>query len=211
MNGWEIALSIITAATAIIAVIISVIGICKSNKQSLFDRRLKVYLTIKWMKSLCDQNKSIAQSYLEDGKKGPMLAIDYMFNLMTNCTFLEDIQGTLSHTLESEFQRKYLLKMESLRNMCEEVRLIFPENIGYPLADFIFYYQEMLVSMYKYEIALNGIEKECQEANMPLPHDNGLENNCRATLLKNLSGAFELADRLWSEGTLQKATKQIKL
>ncbi len=90
---------------------------------------------------------------------------------MVNCTFLENIQGTLSHTLESKFQRKYLLKMEALRNMCEEVRLIFTENIGYPLADFIFYYQEMLVSMYKYEIALNGLEKECQEANMPLLTD----------------------------------------
>ncbi len=211
MNVWEFALPIITAVTAIIAVIISVVGICKSNKQSLFDRRLKVYLIIKWMKSLCDQNNSIAKNYLENGKNGPMFSIDYMFDLMTNCTYLEDIQGTLSHALENEFQRKYLLKMEALRNTSEETRLIFPENLGYPLGDFILYYQEMLVSMYKYKIALNGIEKKSQELNVSLSDGDELENSCRTTLIKNLSRTFELADRLMKDGTLQKATKQIKL
>lgn len=125
MDVTNIIVSIVTAVTAVIAIIISVVEIRKSNKQSLFDRRLNAYLTVKWMKSLCDEHKSLATSYLQDGKTEPMFAIDLMFNMMTNCNYLEEIQGTLSHALESEYQRKYLLKIETLRNLCEEVRLIF--------------------------------------------------------------------------------------
>lgn len=211
MDVTNIIVSIVTAVTAVIAIIISVVQITKSNKQSLFDRRLNAYLTVKWMKSLCDENKSLATSYLQDGKTEPIFSIDLMFNMMTNCNYLEEIQGTLSHALESEYQRKYLLKIETLRNLCEEVRLIFPKNIGYPLADFIFYYEEMLVTMYKYQVAIDGITKECQQFNRPFPKDHSLENRCRTNLIKYLSGTFELAERLWKEGTLQKAVNQIKL
>lgn len=211
MDIPNIIMSFITASTAVIAIFISCYEIRKSNKQSLFDRRLKAYLTVKWMKSLCDQNKSLADNYLEDGKKRPLLSIDFMFDMMTNCEFLEEIQGTLPHVLEKEYQRKYLLKVETLRNLCEEVRLIFPKSIGYQLADFIFYYEEMLVAMYKYQVAINGLSKECQQLNEPLPNDNALEKRCRVNLINFLSGTFELSNRLERTGTLQKAAEQIKL
>ena len=211
MDATNIIFSVITAVTAIAAIVISVIEIKKNNKQSLFERRLKAYLTVKWMKSLCDANKTVSITFLNDGKTKPMFGIDLMFNVMTNCSYLEEIQGTLSHVLESKFQRKLLLKIETLRNLCEEVRLIFPDNIGYPLADFIFYYEEMLVAMYKYQAAIVEISKECLQLHKSFPNDDGLENKCRAILIKYLSGTFELAERLWKEGIFQKAMKQVKL
>lgn len=206
----EIVLSTITAFTAVVAVFISIAGIKKSNKQSLFDRRLNVYLNIKWMTSLCDENNMLAKTYINDSKDEPLLSIDFMFNLMTNCSYLEEVQGLLSHTLESEYQRKFLLKLESFKSLCEEARLIFPESVGYPLADFIYYYGEMLLSMYKYQIALNGMNKKYGENN-ELPNDDQLENGCRERLFKNLSGTFELSCRLQNDGILQKASKKIKL
>ena len=203
--------SIITAIVAVIALVISIIQIQKSNKQSLFDRRLKAFLTTKWMKSLCDEHQSISKTYLEDAKKGPLLSIDLLFVWMTNCTALEEIQPVIHHTLEGEFQRKYLLKMEELRNLCEEVQLIFPDDTAHKLADFIFYYEEMLVSIYKYQIAIKGIEKECQDKKAPLPLNDQLENTQRNAVVKYVSGTFELSKRLFEDGTFEKAKKAIKL
>lgn len=107
----EIILSTITAFAAVIALLISVTGIKISNKQSLFDRKLKVYLNIKWMKSLCDEHNKPANTYINVSNGGPLYSVDFRFNLMTNCSFLEEVQGLLSHTLESEYQRKFLLKL----------------------------------------------------------------------------------------------------
>lgn len=207
----NIIVSIITAITALIAIVISVVEIRKSNKQALFDRRLNAYLALKWMESLCEENKVISRSYLNDGKTKPLHAIDYMFNIMTNCTFLEEIQGTLSHTLESEYQRKYLIKIESMKKTSEEVRLIFPGSIGKSLADFIYDYAEMLVAMYKYKVAFEEISEECKKFKRPFPSDNQLENECRQTIMKYLSETFELADKIQKDGTLQKATTQIRI
>lgn len=131
-------LSAVTVIAAITALVISVVQIRKSNKQSLFDRRLKAYLTVSWMKSLCNEYENISKQYLEDARNRPIYSIELLFVWMTNSSFLEEIQPLMEHVLEGEWQRKYLLKMEELRNICEEVRLIFPENIGFPLADFIF-------------------------------------------------------------------------
>ena len=119
MDVTNIIVSIVTAITAVIAIIISVVEIKKSNKQSLFDRRLNAYLTAKWMKSLCDEHKSLATSYLQDGKTKPMFSIDFMFNMMTNCNYLEEIQGTLSHALESEYQVFQNTNLKKHRRMFE--------------------------------------------------------------------------------------------
>lgn len=211
MAVTNIIVSIITAITALIAIVISVVEIRKSNKQALFDRRLNAYLTLKWMESLCEKNKVISRSYLNDGKTKPLHAIDFMFNIMTNCTFLEEIQGTLSHTLESEYQRKYLIKIESMKKTSEEVRLIFPGSIGKSLADFIYDYSEMLVAMYRYQVLYNGIKDDCLRFNMEFPNDKPSEKECRQTVMKYLSETFELADKIQKDGTLQKAIKQIRL
>lgn len=207
---WQIIVSVVTAIAAIVALVISVIQISKSNKQSLFERRLNAYLKIRWLKALCDENNSFNENYLKEAKEGPVLVLD-IFSCMTNNSYLEEIQPVINHVLELEWQRKYLLKIEELRSLCEEVRLIFPENIGYSLADFIFYYEEMLVSMYKYQIALNHLEKESKELNRPLPTDDSLENNCRSVVVRNIEGTFELSERIFKEGTLEKAKKAIKL
>ena len=203
--------SIVTASIAIIAVVISVIQIKKSNKQALFERRLKAYLTVKWMKNLCDEHESISNHYLEEAQKEPLLDIDLLFLWMTNCSALEEIQPVINHSLEEDFQRKYLLKIEELKNLCEEVQLIFPNNNGQKLADFIFHYTEMLVSIYKYKVAIKRIKKECKDNNEPFPLDNNLEKKQRSIVVKYLSGTFELSKKLLEDGTFEKAKKSIRL
>ena len=195
-------LAIVTGAAAVIALIISIVQITTSNKQALFERRLKAFLTIKWMKQLCDENASLKETVLKD-KNEPMFSIDLFFVYMTNSSDLEVLQTVVGHVLESEYQRKYLLKIEELRSLCEEVRLIFPESIGYQLADFVYYYEEMLVAMYKYQVAIKSISKELD--NKPFPKDNSLENRQRKDAIRLIEGTFLLSEKLYNNGTLEKA------
>lgn len=71
------------------------------------------------------------------------------------------------------------------------------------------YYEEMLLSMYKYQIALDGMNRKYGENNK-LPNNDKLENACREKLIKYLSGTFELSCRLWNEGILEKVKKNNK-
>lgn len=195
----NIVLSITTTITAIIAIIISVIGINKSNKQSLFERRLKAYLTVKWMESLCNNDKeNIVNQYILNKNNRKSDDLFKLFELMTNCTFLKDIQDTLNHISEKDVRRKFFLKVESLKNLCEEVTLIFPENIGSAISDFIFYYEEALVAMYEFYAAMNGT-------------DSPKENECLKRMKHYAKGTFELASRIHNEGILKKAENKIKL
>ena len=162
------------------------------------------------MKSLCDEHVQIKDRYIEESERGPIHAIDYFFDWMTNCTFLEEIQPSISHVLEEEYHRKYLLKIEELRNMIEEACLVFPNGVGNHLADFIYYYQEMLVSIYKYQIAIDRISKECKDVQKPFPIDNQLEISCRQAMIKNIKNTFDLSDRLFQQGIFQKAKELIK-
>ena len=207
----NIILAFITAATAIAAIVISVVQIAKSNKQSLFERRLNAFLKVKWMVALCDENQTLFKSYVADADKGPIFSIECLFGWLTNNAFLEDIQLVINHPLDSEWQRKYLFKIEEIRNLCEEVRLIFPDGIGYPMASFLFNYEELLVAMYKYQVAFESISKSCERTKRPFPEDDALEIGCRKRFLKYLKGTFGYAERLAKEDVMEKAKSKIKL
>lgn len=196
-----------TAFAAFVAIFISIKQIRTSNKQALFERRLRLYMTVKWMKSLCDKHRPLKDEYMNDIEKRPIISINYLFNLMTNNASLESLQGLLNNVSDKDYQRVFLLKMGELRNMCEEARLIFPTNIVYPIADFIYYYEEMLVSMYKYQKEINSIKKAGEEY---LRNSNLVIQKCE--IMKNfLNGTFELAEQIGTQGSLDKIAKTIKL
>jgi len=207
----NIIVSVITACTAIVAIIISIVQISKSNKQSLFERRLNAYLKIHSLKFLCDQNKISNEQYVKELKKEPDWDIEVLFCNMTNISFLEELQNVIDHTLENDYQKKYLLKMEELKNLCEEVRLIFPEIIGYELADFVYYYTELLINIYKYKALTKNVLEQCEKNSTALPLDQKNENNLRQILVQRLEGTITLSERLFKNGTLDKVKKKIKL
>lgn len=210
MEEIGLIVSILTAMTAIIAIFISVIQLNISNRQYLFERRLKAYLNIKWMKSLCDKNKELCYSYIKDAENGPLFAIDFLFINLTNVSYLEGIQGVIVNLLDNEKQREFLLKLEEIKSMCEEIRLIFPEQIGYPLSDFIYYYHEMLISMYKYQIIINRISDRCNQQNISFPINDQLENVERKKLKRNIEAVLKCADML-DLSFINKMKKKIKL
>ena len=101
--------------------------------------------------------------------------------------------------------------MEELKNLCEEVKLIFPEIIGHELADFVYYYTELLINIYKYKALTKHISEQCEKNNTAFPLDQRNENNLRQILVHRLEGTVTLSDRLFKNGTLDKVKKKIKL
>ena len=203
-------ISITSVIIAFIALGISIYEIRESNKQSLFDRRLNAVLKIKWMKSLCDANMQYYKSNFSDTSE-PLLLVDVLFLQMTNIAFLEEIRNLPFHLDEDEMKRKYLLKMEEFKNLCEEVIYIFPSDLGHSLSDFIFYYEEMIVCMYRYMSHIFDLKRFCEQNNKEFPNNDFNEEKLRKEMARYISGTFELSERLFSEGTLRKAESKIRL
>ena len=206
-----VVVSIITAIAAVTALFLSLIQISKSNKQALLDRRIKSLLLIKWMKALCEEHSAFVRDYLNKMDKGPLFTADLLFLLLTNTSFLEEIQPAINHVLESEWQRQYLLKIGEMKNLCEEVRLVFPKKIRNILSDFVFYYEEMLVALYKYQVAFNSIKEECIDSKKHFPDNNELENKCRNKVKKYVSGTFDLALKLTDKKIIERSEKYIRI
>ena len=56
LKDWNFLFSIVTAITAIGALVLSIRQMKLSNKQNLFDRRLKAYMLANGLISLCEEN-----------------------------------------------------------------------------------------------------------------------------------------------------------
>ena len=209
-NSIGIISSAVAAIIAIISLLISIAEMKIRNKQFLFDKRLKAYLIVKWLKQLCDHEKQSAKVEIINSSI-PLININFTFSMLTNCGFLEEIQTVIGHVLEEEYHTRYLKKIEEFRNLCEEVKYIFPHDLGYSVSKFLFYYQETLVSMYKYKIKFNYLKEACEKNDDEMPDNNPEEVRLRNIIKNNISNTFEMGDTIWRDGTIKKIEKSLKL
>lgn len=206
----QIIVSVITAAAAILALIISVVQIHNSNKQALFERRLYAYLTVKWMNLICERNEKVCSEFIEKIDNFDITSVGLLFAYMTNTSFLEEIQTVINHTQDFEYYKRYMRKIEELRSLSEEITLIFSTNIGHDIADFVYYYSEALVAIYKYKADLDKIAGESGAEKFDGNNDVGLFN-CKKQLIYFTKSTFELSKRITNGFTLQKLEAKIKL
>ena len=204
----QIIFSVITAVLAIVAVIISVAQIHKSNKQALFDRRLNALLTVKWMLELC-KNKVI-KDYLEKLQDNQLTSMNQFFKEMTNSRFFEEIQDIFDNILNITYKRMFMRKLEELRSLVKEIVLIFPKNIGYEMADFVYYYSEMLVFIYKYQNSYDSMIN-MRNKQKESTGDNSNIYSLWKNMMRYSNGTFTLAERLEKGFVLQKVEAKIKL
>lgn len=107
-------------------IVLSIHQIKLSNKQSLFDRRLKAYMLANGLISLCKDNYKWIS---EEREAEPQLANDYNFKLLTNNTYMESQADAINHPLKQPFHKEFLRKREELRNSAMEVELILEEKL----------------------------------------------------------------------------------
>lgn len=155
---WGIDASCVTAVVAILALFVSLKQGRMSNRQSLFDRRLKIWVTAEKLTQLYRSNSGLLKKDEE-----PQFAIDVCFGWLTNTTFLQEISPVILHTLESEYQLKLHLKLDEMKSLSMESSFIFKGRPGTVLAEFIDAYQALLFKMYQYQIILNAMQADAEK------------------------------------------------
>ena len=147
----------ISAIVAIIALLISCYQARLSNKQSLFNRRLNIWITVDKPMDVYAKN---AKNLKHDDE--PQMAIGLLFEWLTNTTYLQSISASINHVLENDPQLKLHLKLDEMRSLAMEARFCFKGKSGDAIADFLEAYQSLLFSMYQYQILLNKMSQSAK-------------------------------------------------
>lgn len=148
----------ISAIVAIIALFISCYQARLSNKQSLFNRRLNIWITVDKLMSVYANN---AKDLEHDDE--PQMAIGQLFEWLTNTTYLQSISPSINKVLDADLQLKLHLKLDEMRSLAMEARFCFKGKSGEAIAEFIEAYQSLLFSMYQYQILLNKMSQSSKE------------------------------------------------
>ncbi len=152
---WGTIASCGSAVAAFIALFISLWQSRTSNRQSLFDRRLRIWITVE---KLIQLYKGAAIHLKEDGE--PQFAVDECYKWLTNTTFLQEITSAIAHIPSSEHQLKFHLKLDEMRTISAEASFAFRGKPGIAIAEFLDAYQALLFMMYRYQIMLNAMSTE---------------------------------------------------
>lgn len=151
-------LSIITIIATLIALWQTHKQIKISNKQYLFDKRLSNYLLAKGLLELYKDNESLLD-YTDDPDNEAII-VDYQFINLTNNNYLKDVTCIINEPKNNELKNNFLVKIEELKQLSNEVRFLFPNKSGLLLSNFIMKYQSVLMELYKYQIVLDLIKKD---------------------------------------------------
>lgn len=147
--------AIITASIAIIALFQTHKQIKISNKQYLFDKRLNKYLLAKGLLELYKDNGSLLD-YTDD-LDDEAIIVDYQFINLTNNNYLKDVTCIINEPKNNEFKNNFLVKIEELKKLSNEIKFLFHDNSGVLLGNFIMEYQNVLMELYKYQIVLDSM------------------------------------------------------
>lgn len=145
--------AIVTAVIAIIALLQTHIQIKVSNKQFLFDKRLDKYLLTQSLLVLFKENEKILD--YSDNSDEEAIIVDMQFACLTNIEYLKDITCIIAETKNSEFKNNFLVKMEQLNKLSNEVKFLFNNKYGLYISEFISKYQKVLIELYKYQAIQN--------------------------------------------------------
>ncbi|MEE1378717.1 MAG: hypothetical protein UF438_08430 [Oribacterium sp.] len=156
LKDWNFWCSIITAGVALCALLISCQQMALSNKQCLFERRLKAYMLVQGMIDLC---REYLDSILAERNNGPEPSVDSMFANLTNNSYLESMANAIEHPLQSPFHQDLLRRREELRKMAMECELIFKGKETLAYSEFVRAYEKTLEVMYRYKMVIDKMEE----------------------------------------------------
>ena len=210
LKDWNFWCSILTALTAVLALGLSVHQIKLSNKQHLFDRRLKAYMLSNGLISLCKENYMWLSAKRENI---PQFANDYVFIWLTNNTYMESQADAIEHPLEQPFHKEFLRKREELRNTAMEIELIFKGEAALAYSDFLRTYEAALAVMYQYQIIIDKIRKENEKHPMTLEELEKMfsEKKYRDNLYDALAKLRKAYDATAQEQVEKQMKKQLNL
>ncbi len=210
LKDWNFWCSVITALTATLALVLSVRQIRLSNKQQLFDRRLKVYMLANGLISLCKDNYIWLSPKRE---QIPQFANDYIFIWLTNNTYMENQVDAIEHPLEQPFHKEFLRKREELRITAAEIDLIFKGKVALAYSNFLRSYEAALAAMYEYQIIVDEMQKENEKHPMTIEEAGKMfsEEKYRDSLYDAMDNLRKAYDTVAEEKVKKQIKKQFKL
>lgn len=113
----------ISAIVAIIALLISCYQARLSNKQSLFNRRLNIWIPVDILMSVYAKNAKNLEHNDE-----PQMAIGLLFEWLTNTTYLQSISTSIKHVLDADPQLKLHLKLDEMKSLAMEASFASKER-----------------------------------------------------------------------------------
>lgn len=210
LRDWNFWCSVITALTATLALVLSVRQIRLSNKQQLFDRRLKVYMLANSLISLCKDNYIWLSPKRE---QIPQFVNDYIFIWLTNNTYMENQVDAIEHPLEQPFHKEFLQKREELRITAAEIELIFKGKVALAYSNFLRSYEAALAAMYEYQIIVDEMQKENEKHPMTIEEAGKMfsEEKYRDSLYDAMDNLRKAYDAVAEEKVKKQIKKQLKL
>lgn len=204
---WNFCFSVITAAVAVIALWQTHQQIKLGNKQHLFDKRTESYIIAEGLVQLYRNNCT----RYDFEKDEPIFAIDLEFKWLTNNSYLEQTSSVIDNPLNEPEHKFFLSKLEELKNVAARIELIFSGKESMALKDFVLRYQELLFTMYQYQILLKKMEKVSQGKTLEETQKMFGERDYREKLLKVFERLNQTDINLKEENVMEKIKKQIKL
>lgn len=156
---WTVLSSCVSAAAAVVALFLSGRQIRLSNKQALFDRRISIWLVTKGLLELYRKS----EHNLATRNEGPQFALDQDYAWLTNNTFLCEVGPAVNHPLEAEYQKLLLIKLEELKRLALEAKLVFKGSPSEAISSFLLDYQELLFAIYRYQILIVNVKKNADQ------------------------------------------------
>ena len=218
----EISLAIITCIGTIVSIAIAIIAICQthkqikqSNKQNLFNDRVKSYLIIKGLLDLYNENKNT----IEEDKKDKVYVCGGMtLEWLVNNSYLETMEKIASNPSDLAYRRDFLMKDEELKHEAEKIKFLFDEDINTQMYDFISAYEQLIYELYKYCILFKRIERLKDDV-INKEKLNGLEEiakqvheeDFRKELFSKFNNLIEKKKVLDDNNIMSKMEMQIKL
>ncbi|GLB31228.1 hypothetical protein LAD12857_31510 [Lacrimispora amygdalina] len=201
---------IVSIFIAIAALILSYQQAKLSNKQHLFDKRVENYLIAMGLMQLYRKNLTIFEW---SRKNASYAAVDFIFKLLTNNTYLEQISSVIDDPLKSPHHKEFLIKLENIKDVSTKIELLFSGKASVLLGNFVLNYQEMLLAIYQYQILLVDMRKASLDTKLTIEETKKQfhEEQRRAELdvaFDNLKEAYNLLSKENIEGCIK---KQIKL
>lgn len=198
----------ISAIVAIIALLISCYQARLSNKQSLFNRRLNIWITVDKLMSVYANNaKNLKQN------DGPQMAVDLLFVWLTNTTYLQSISASINNVLDAELKLNLHLKLDEMSSLAMEARFCFKGKSGDVVAEFIEAYRSLLFSMYQYQILFKKMLQSSREYQWTLEQasEKLLEPDQRKDLFEKESALAASYKTLCQQNKRGAIQRQIKL
>lgn len=200
--------SIITAFIAIIALLQTHKQIKISNKQFLFDKRLSKYLLAKGLLELYKDNESLLD-YTDDPDDEAII-VDYQFINLTNNNYLKDVTCIINEPKNNEFKNNFLVKIEELKKLSNEVRFLFQNKNGLLLGNFIMEYQNVLMELYKYQMVLDSmVNDNIPRKNKP-PYNELQKNYDELKYRQRLYNAIDNLKKSYHEVVSKKTVNEIE-